>query len=83
MKNTEFFKLSTDDFLNAFEDSWMAERMSENCDDDMTTGEREAEADALAGIYWWTCVPGCMPDSDAFGPFATLEAAQEDCLENS
>lgn len=31
-----------------------------------------------AGWYWWTCMPGCMPDSDPFGPFETEEAAVED-----
>ncbi len=23
------------------------------------------------GWYWWSCFPGCLPDSDPFGPFAT------------
>lgn len=27
------------------------------------------------GWYWWACFPGCMPDSDAIGPFPTEEAA--------
>jgi hypothetical protein len=35
-----------------------------------------------AGWYYWYCFPGCLPDSDAIGPFATeqeaIEAAQED-----
>ena len=36
-----------------------------------------------AGQYWyWYCLPGCLPDSDPIGPFATEEeaiaAAQED-----
>jgi hypothetical protein len=40
--------------------------------------DREAEAEKLAGYYWWTCCPGCMPDSDASGPFETEEEANED-----
>jgi hypothetical protein len=24
-----------------------------------------------SGWYWWSCFPGCMPDGDAMGPFAT------------
>ena len=24
-----------------------------------------------AGWYWWSCFPGCLPDSDPIGPFAT------------
>jgi|688.fasta_scaffold80666_2 hypothetical protein len=31
-----------------------------------------------AGWYWWTCVPGCLPDSDPFGPFATKTKAMDD-----
>jgi hypothetical protein len=36
-----------------------------------------ADDDTLtkAGWYWWACFPGCMPDSDPFGPFDTEEQA--------
>lgn len=27
------------------------------------------------GWYFWTCLPGCLPDSDAFGPYSTPLAA--------
>ncbi len=27
------------------------------------------------GWYWWTCLPGCMPDSDPMGPFETEQEA--------
>lgn len=40
--------------------------------------DREAEAESLAGFFYWTCCPGCMPDSEASGPFATWEEANED-----
>jgi hypothetical protein len=23
------------------------------------------------GWYWWSCFPGCLPDGDPIGPFAT------------
>ena len=23
------------------------------------------------GWFWWACYPGCLPNSDAFGPFPT------------
>lgn len=36
-----------------------------------------------AGWYWWTCFPGCMPDSDAFGPFETEQEALEDAQSNA
>ena len=31
-----------------------------------------------AGWYWWTCFPGCLPDSDPFGPFDTEAEAVAD-----
>lgn len=37
------------------------------------------EGDCLgSGWYWWTCFPGCLPDSEPFGPFETYEAALTD-----
>jgi len=31
-----------------------------------------------AGWYYWSCFPGCMPDSDPYGPFETGELAYAD-----
>lgn len=31
-----------------------------------------------SGWYWWTCFPGCLPDSEPNGPFETMEAALAD-----
>ena len=30
------------------------------------------------GWYYWFCFPGCMPDSDPIGPFATKQKAIDD-----
>ena len=30
------------------------------------------------GWYWWSCFPGCLPDSEPFGPFDTEAEALED-----
>lgn len=32
-----------------------------------------------AGWCWWTCLPGCLPDSDVSGPFDT----ETDCLNDA
>ena len=86
-KNTEIFHLSASDFLTAGEGDWRAERLAEGmsseppedaADSAEYEEERHLEAESLAGWYWWTCSPGCMPDSDASGPFATEEEANED-----
>ena len=34
--------------------------------------DSEHAHDRLApGWYWWACFPGCLPDGDPIGPFAT------------
>jgi hypothetical protein len=38
------------------------------------------EFSGSAGWYWWECYPGCLPDSDAFGPFPTSYRAYHDAL---
>lgn len=50
------------------EDEWVGETRSaaHREDDDEVWGE---------GWYWWTCFPGCLPDSQPFGPFTTAEEA--------
>jgi hypothetical protein len=30
------------------------------------------------GWYWWTCFPGCLPDEEPMGPFATEAEAIAD-----
>jgi hypothetical protein len=35
------------------------------------------EVYAGEGWYWWSCFPGCLPDSDAFGPFDSEAEAIE------
>ncbi len=36
-----------------------------------------------AGWYHWTCLPGCLPDSEPFGPFKTEAEALADSREQS
>ena len=33
------------------------------------------------GWYYWFCYPGCLPDSDAFGPYKTEQEAIAACRE--
>ena len=40
-------------------------------------GEEQLEP----GYYWWACFPGCLPDSEPRGPFATYEEALADARE--
>ena len=33
------------------------------------------------GWYWWSCLPGCLPDSERVGPFGSSRAAHKDADE--
>lgn len=33
------------------------------------------------GYYYWFCMPGCLPDSEPYGPYDTEEEAIADCRE--
>jgi hypothetical protein len=50
----------------------------------MNGGVREKMFDAIVeelnltgGWFWWYCLPGCMADSEAFGPYDSEEEAIE------
>lgn len=45
---------------------------------DYAEADIKAAQQALAGWYFWVCVPGCMPDSDASGPYKTEDEALEE-----
>jgi hypothetical protein len=56
----------------------------------MNSRDRDRMFDAMieeegieGGWFWWTCLPGCLPDSDAFGPFKTHAEALADAMDNS
>jgi hypothetical protein len=35
------------------------------------------------GWYWWSCFPGCLPDGEPMGPFATEAEALADAREGN
>lgn len=52
--------------------------------------DRQAMLDAIiegegikGGWFYHYCFPGCLPDSDPFGPFDTYEAALKDAQESA
>ena len=90
LKNVEVFQLLAADFLNASEGEWQHERLAEKVEEsgphDTDEEREECRADAaedLAGFYWWTCCPGRLPDSEAFGPFDSEDEARENAFEES
>lgn len=42
----------------------------------MHTGDDPESAEA--GWYWWACFPGCLPDGEPSGPYATEAEALAD-----
>ena len=34
-----------------------------------------------SGWYWWSCSPGCLPDSEPVGPFDSESEALSDAVE--
>lgn len=51
--------------------------------DDAGMGPRNYDRDGNPvepGWYWWSCFPGCLPDSDAMGPFKTEAEALQDAM---
>jgi hypothetical protein len=36
-----------------------------------------------SGWYWWACFPGCTPDGDPCGPFASEQAAIDNAQEGT
>ena len=41
------------------------------------------ESGATGGWFWWTCLPGCLPDGPAIGPFDTYAEALADAREGA
>jgi hypothetical protein len=41
------------------------------------------ESGTTGGWFYWYCFPGCLPDSEAIGPFKSHKAALKDARENA
>ena len=66
LPDAEVFPVAVEDFNDQHSVFW--QMAAENGDD---------PAD-LCGHYYWFCFPGCLPDSDPFGPFDTEAEAIAD-----
>lgn len=76
-ENTEVFFVSASDFILADEGTWQFTLYRTKLEADREN-EMHETARACEGWYWWTCCPGCLPDSDASGPFESEEEAIQD-----
>lgn len=44
---------------------------------------KREDSNLSRGWYYWSCFPGCLPDSDAIGPFKTQAEAVASATEDS
>ena len=47
------------------------------------SGEVAIKDTKRTGWFFWFCLPGCMPDSDPYGPFDSEDAALEQAREDA
>lgn len=67
--NVEIFEMSDSEV----EEAWRHNDGEFWCDDD--GGPLDG------GWYFWTCLPGCLPGSDPYGPYETRREAVEDAYD--
>jgi hypothetical protein len=63
---------------------WITWFSQSDCDQhNEAEGLRETSGDNLyePGYYWAVCSPGCIPNSEFFGPFVTTEEAEDNANE--
>lgn len=63
---------------------WITYFSESECEErNQMEGLRETSGDHIytAGYYWAVCSPGCIPDSEFYGPFTSETAAESDATE--
>lgn len=84
LRNVEVFEVNAGAFLDAYalrDESWHFARMAEKIEDEHLTPDEAAGE--LAGFYWWSSQPGCLPDTDACGPFDSEHTAERDAWDTN
>lgn len=54
---------------------WCDHCEGNGCDECQGNGYPVTIEPCEAGYYFWFCFPGCLPDSEPFGPYETEEEA--------
>jgi len=70
LPDIETFYIDESDVENAESDTWLYDCAKE-----------VEDPNDLVGWYYWTCFPGCLPDSAPTGPFETEAEAIADAQE--
>lgn len=61
--------------------TWVSKNEAAEWNKSAGLGTFEGDAIYTEGFYWAYCQPGCIPDSEFFGPFKTEEEAEKDATE--
>lgn len=89
----EVFKVEAGEFVHAYtnsDGSWQQDSMTEAlgpyseedfADGDEWLSEVNEAARAREGWYHWVCLPGCLPESEAIGPFTSRDDAWVDACD--
>jgi hypothetical protein len=87
LPNVEVFYLTAEEAVELDEDLMYEARKEfplagmNSRDRDKAIAWAVEESGATGGWYYWYCFPGCLPDSEPFGPYATeaeaVAAAQD------
>lgn len=77
LPDIEVFYVPVTEFVRAKVSEWPYERVREEMDNTNENTDEEwiSASVRLVGWYYWSCFPGCLPDSDPVGPFDTEDAA--------
>lgn len=79
LPDVEVFHVAAAEFAQAEHGTWQAEATYSL---EASPFSNLTDCSLLEGWYWWSCFPGCLPDSDPIGPFETEQAALEDAQDS-
>jgi hypothetical protein len=85
LPDIEVFQLTADEALGLLDDDTIYEYLRRFPLASMSRAQHTrmldtmtAELGILGGFFWMSCFPGCLPDGDPVGPFATYQEALHD-----
>lgn len=57
--------------------TWFSQSECDEYNESENLSEDLGDTEYTPGYYWAVCSPGCIPDSEWFGPFSSEELAEE------
>jgi len=89
LPDIEVFQLTAEEACNQLHEDTLWEYRKQFPLAGMSSREHQKMLDAIiegegvtGGWFYWYCFPGCLPDSDAYGPFDSYAEALKDAQES-